>query len=104
MAFFPGVLLEYQWGFIKDFTWFVIVLVTYSSLCDTLGRYLASLFVITSKKFYLLSSIIRGIIFTALLLFTFFDVYGELFTATWWIILMILLLTTSYGYWITLGF
>ena len=41
MAFFPGVMLEYQWGFIDDFSWFVITVVTFASLSDTFGRWLA---------------------------------------------------------------
>lgn len=102
MAFFPGVMLEYKWGFIDDFSWFVITLVTYASLCDTLGRFLASIVTVTSKKHYLLSSIIRGVFFTTLYLFTFFDV--SIFTTTWMIILSLFFLATSYGYWITLGF
>jgi hypothetical protein len=40
-AFYPGVMLEYQFTFTKNFSWFVIVVVTYASLGDTLGRWLA---------------------------------------------------------------
>lgn len=75
MAFFPGVLLEYQWSFIDDFSWFVITVVTLASVSDTFGRFLAAKVDFVTKRHYLLSSIIRGVFFTTMCLLTFFGVY-----------------------------
>ncbi len=104
MAFFPGVLLEYQWSFISDFSWFVITVVTFASLADTFGRWLAAKVDFVTKRHYLLACIIRGKFFTVMCLLTFFGVYKEIFAATWFLILGLFLLASTFGYFITLGF
>ena len=106
MSFFPGVMLspDFQWGFISDYSWFVITLVTYASLSDTLGRWLAGMADLVPKKHFLLSSVIRGVIFTVIYLLTFFDVSENFLGSTWFIMLGLLIFATTYGYWITLGF
>lgn len=67
-------MLEYQWSFISDFSWFVITLVTYASLSDTIGRWLAGRFDLIPKRHYFLSCIMRGAFFTVVCLLTFFGV------------------------------
>ena len=76
MAFFPGVMLESQWSFIDDFSWFVITLITFASLCDTLGRWFAS-FINLPKWGYLGASIIRGALFTLIYLLAFCGVWSS---------------------------
>lgn len=106
MSFFPGVMLspDFQWGFISDYSWFVITLVTYASLSDTIGRWVAGRADLVSKKNYLLSNIVRGIIFTIIYLLTFFDVSENFLGSTWFIMVGLLVFATTYGYFITLGF
>ena len=104
MAFFPGVLLEYQWSFISDFSWFVITVVTYASLGDTLGRWFAAKVDFITKRHYLLACVIRGAFFTLACLLTFFGVYPELFGATWYLVVGLFFFASTFGYFITLGF
>lgn len=47
--FFPGVILGQSVSFISNFSWFVISVVTFASLCDTIGRTLADYFEIVSS-------------------------------------------------------
>jgi len=75
MAFFPGVMLGIQWNFIDDFSWFVITLVTFASVSDTFGRWLAGQVDLVPKYHYFLSNIIRGVLFTVIYLLTFEGVY-----------------------------
>ena len=104
MAFFPGVLLEYQWSFIDDFSWFCITLISFCSFCDTVGRLIASYFDIITKGGYLWSTIIRGIFFTTVYLLNFNSVAVEFFGATWWMIVCLFFFATSFGYLVTIGF
>ena len=97
-------MLGFQWSFIDDFSWFVITLVTFSSICDTLGRFLARIFVPIKKGGYLISSLIRGVFFSTIYLLTFYGADNAFFGATWWIILGLFWFAMTFGYWITLGF
>lgn len=97
-------MLEYQWSFINDFSWFVITLVTYASLADTIGRWIAGHFDLISKRHYFLSCILRGAMFTFICLLTFFGVWEEVFAATWFLVGGLFFFASSFGYWITLGF
>jgi len=44
-CFYPGVMLKYQFTFLKDydFAWFVIAIVTYHALGDLIGRTLGGI-------------------------------------------------------------
>jgi hypothetical protein len=44
-TFYPGVILKYRLSWFKeeDYSWFVIFVVTFHSLSDTLGRYFGGL-------------------------------------------------------------
>ena len=75
MAFFPGVILKYQWTFIKSFSWFAITAITLASFADTIGRTIGSYAVVIPKRWFLLASILRGAIFTTLCLLTYEGVY-----------------------------
>ena len=103
MAFFPGVMLGFQWHFIDDFDWFVVTLVTYASLCDSLGRFVASKLNLP-KPWYLLSSILRGVMFSGICLLTFFGVAPVIFQADWWMIMGLFFFASTFGYWVTIGF
>ena len=82
----------------------MITLVTYASLSDTFGRWLAGQVDLVPKRHYFISTIIRGMIFTAMWLFTFFGVYTKLFSATWYLVISLFFFASTYGYWITIGF
>ena len=103
MAFFPGVMLESKWSFIDDFSWFVITLVTFASLCDTFGRWVASI-VELPKESYLLISIIRGTIFTVIYLLAFLGVWPTVLESTGFDIIALFFLASSFGYFVTIGF
>ena len=103
MAFFPGVMLKYKWSFIDSFSWFVITLVTYASVCDTIGRYIAGKKDFVPKRPFLLSSLIRGIFFTGLFLLTYNGVAVEVFGSDWFIILALGIFASTAGYWTTVG-
>mmetsp|Transcript_39509 Transcript_39509/g.51719 ORF Transcript_39509/g.51719 Transcript_39509/m.51719 type:complete len:142 (+) Transcript_39509:835-1260(+) len=103
MSFFPGVMLGIQWSFIKDYSWFVITLVTFASLCDSFGRFVASK-VNLPKPMYLLSCIIRGALFTPICLLTFFGVAPVIFQATWFMVMGLFFFAVTFGYWVTIGF
>lgn len=68
--FFPGVMFQFKYTFIDDFSWFVIVVVTYNSVGDLVGRLLAGCFDLFSKKVLLPAVIVRGIIFFVLYFLT----------------------------------
>ena len=93
-----------QWKFIDDYSWFVITLVTFASLSDTFGRWLAAQVRFVNKRLYLLSTVVRGAMFSGICLLTFFGVYSVWFGATWWLMFGLFCFASSFGYWITLGF
>ena len=105
-SFYPGVMLssDFQWSFISDYSWFVITLVTYASVADSLGRFVAGRVDIVPKKHYLLSCIIRGIIFSLLYVLTFYGVSEAFLGSTAFIMIGLLLFASTFGYWVTLGF
>ena len=104
MSFFPGVLLGFQWSFIDDYSWFVITIVTYASVSDTFGRWLACRVRLVGKPRYLASCVLRGVLFSSICLLTFFGVYPQLFAATWWLVMGMFFFASTFGHWITLGF
>ena len=103
MAFFPGVMLESQWSFIDDFSWFVIILITFASLCDTLGRWFAS-FINLPKRAYLIASIIRGALFTLIYLLAFCGVWSSGLESTAFEIIALFGFASTFGYFVTIGF
>lgn len=103
MAFFPGVMLKYQWGFIKDFSWFVITLVTYASICDTIGRYIAGWRDFIPKNSFFASAIIRGVFFVVIFMLMYEGVYVKVFGSDWFIIVALGCFASTAGYWTTVG-
>jgi len=103
MAFFPGVMLQSKWSFIDDFSWFVITLVTFASLCDTLGRWAVQM-INLPKRAYLVSSLIRGAFFTIVYLLAFFNVWSSFLESTTFEIISLFVLATTFGYMVTIGF
>ena len=103
MAFFPGVMLKYQWTFIDNFSWFVITLVTYASVCDTIGRYIAGKKDLVSKRSFFVSALVRGVFFVAIFMLTYEGVYVKVFGSDWFIILALGIFASTAGYWTTIG-
>ena len=103
MAFFPGVMLKYKWSFIDSFSWFVITLVTYASVCDTIGRYIAGWRDFVPKRVFFASSLIRGIFFIALFMLTYEGVYSKVFGSDWFMIVALGCFASTAGYWTTVG-
>ena len=103
MAFFPGLMLEFQWGFIKDYSWFAITLVTTASFFDTLGRTIGAKYEWIPKDYYLLSSVLRGALFAGMCLLTYYGVAPGLFRADWFLVLGLALFAGTCGYWTALG-
>ena len=96
-------MLKYQWSFIHNFSWFVITLITYSSVCDTIGRYVAGLRDFLPKRYFLTSSLIRGIFFIAIFMMVFEGVYHTVVGSDWFMILVIGCFLSTSGYWTTIG-
>lgn len=42
-TFFPGVMFKYELSFFTNYSYFAIFIVTFHSLCDTIGRYLGGI-------------------------------------------------------------
>lgn len=96
--FFPGVMLEYQFTFIKSFSWFCITVITYASWADTLGRWLATKFDWVRKSWLLSVCLIRGVFFTLCYMLTFEGICPKVFGSEWFIIPMLGLFALSCGY------
>ena len=103
MAFFPGVMLKYQWSFISNFSWFVITLVTYASVCDTIGRYIAGWKDFVPKRYFFASALVRGVFFVVLFMLTYEEVYVTVFGSDWFIISALGIFASTAGYWTTVG-
>ena len=86
--------------FFNEFKWFVACLIALNNFCDTLGRFLASLFVFPKKKWFLLVVAIR-LIFVAT--FTLILKEVSFFNSNWFIILNMVLFALTNGYFATLG-
>jgi hypothetical protein len=102
-TFFPGVMLEQQLSFIPNFSWFVITIVTFASLCDTVGRTLADYFELVSSKNFLSSVIVRSAFFILTYMLTYENVAPGLFKSDWMILTNLGLFASSFGYWTSLG-
>ena len=70
-TFFPGVMLEYQFTFTPNFSWFVILVVTYASVADTIGRFIAGRVDLIPKRQLLYWCCNRAVVFTVLYMLTF---------------------------------
>lgn len=49
-TFFPGVILKHKISFFKDYSWFVIAVITGQNIFDTIGRYMARISAIKPRK------------------------------------------------------
>ena len=101
--FFPGVILTHPLSFIQNFSWFVITIVTFASLCDTLGRTLADYIEIVSSKWFLTSVILRSAFFVTTYMCTYAGAAPGFFRADWFVLTNLGLFATSFGYWTSLG-
>lgn len=102
-TFFPGVMLEYQFSFIPNFSWFVIVVVTYASVGDTIGRWLAGKKDLISKPSLLGVCIVRGAFFTVAYMLTFEGIWPRFFGSQVFVIVMLGLFSLSCGYLATIA-
>ena len=104
-AFFPGIMLGIQWHFIKNYSYFVVTLVTYASVCDFGGKFLArNGSKLAPKQYFLLSCMVRTVMLSAICLLTYFGVYLTIFGADWWMVMGLFFFAGTFGFWITLGF
>ena len=101
--FFPGVILTQPLSFTPNFSWFVITIVTYASLCDTLGRTLADYFEVVSSKWFLTSVLVRSAVFITTYMLTFEGVAPHFFRSDWFVLTNLGLFAISFGYWTSLG-
>ena len=74
-----------------------------ASFADLLGRTFGSYYELVSKKNFLLSSIIRGIVCIAMCLLTYLDVYPVIFRADWFMVLSLFMFAGTFGYWTAIG-
>ena len=89
----------------SDYSWFVISIVTFHSLCDTLGRYLGGMETLANlvpKKSFLTACLSR-VVFVAFYMFTYLGVMPSVFGSDWFIILNLALFSISCGYLSTIG-
>ena len=100
-SFFPGIMFVNEPTFFTNFSWFVISVVTFHSVLDTIGRYIGGRFpTLVPKDRYLLACLSR-FIFVPLYLLTFYDI--SFFNSNWFIIVNLLLFSISCGYLSTIG-
>lgn len=81
----------------------MITIVTFASLCDTIGRTLADHFELVSFKHYLLSSITRSIFFIVTYMSTYEGLAPGLLRSDWFVLTNLGLFATSFGYWTSIG-
>ena len=98
-CFYPGVMLLFEPTFFTSFTWFVISVVTFHSLFDTVGRYLAGKIDLVGKNNFFLVCLSR-LVFVALYLLQY---QGGVWGSDWFIIVNLFLFSLSCGYLSTLG-
>ena len=79
----------------------MITLVTYASVGDTVGRYLAGWKDLLSKEHFFMTSLVRGVIFVVLFLLT--NAGVSVFGSDWFIIISLGLFLITSGYWTTIG-
>mmetsp|Transcript_86260 Transcript_86260/g.118937 ORF Transcript_86260/g.118937 Transcript_86260/m.118937 type:complete len:163 (-) Transcript_86260:51-539(-) len=101
-AFYPGVTLAYEPSFFVDFSWFVIALMIFTNVCDTIGRILAKRFEVIPKKYFNKISLFR-IIFIVTYMLTYEGVAENFFGSNAFIIINLMLFAISCGYLSTLG-
>ena len=105
-AFFPGVTLCNKLTFLnkpEDNAWFVIVICTYASIMDTLGRIVARRWNIIPKNYYLVTVIIRDIYFTTAYLLTWFKVDLLFLYSDWFILGNLAIFSYTVGHFATIG-
>lgn len=101
-AFYPGVTLAYKPTFFLDYSWFVITLMIFTNVCDTIGRMLAKRFEYLPKKYFNKVSLFR-IIFILTYMLTYCGVDEDFFGSNAFIIINLMLFGISCGYLSTLG-
>lgn len=78
-------------------------MITFASLCDTFGRYIAGAIDFIPKRLYLPLCLLRAVFFTATYMLTYEGVAKGFFGADWFIILNLGLFAWTCGYWSTVG-
>ena len=101
-TFFPGVMFKYELSFFTSFSWFAISIVTFHSVCDTLGRHLGGVYNVIPKHLYPWACASR-IIFVFFYMCTFKGVKPSIFGSDWFIITNFALFSVSCGYLSTIG-
>lgn len=104
-SFYPGVILEpqFQFSFTSNFSWFVITVVTFYSVMDVFGRFLANIKDLISKGALFPVNILRAIFFTVLYVLTWEQVCEQFFGNQWFIIILLGLFSSTCGYLVTVG-
>jgi hypothetical protein len=101
-SFYPGVILGTELTFFKDFSWFVITVVTFHSFWDTIGRFVAGSWNFIPKEWFLAASVSR-LIFVVLYILTFDGANQAFFGSDSFVIILFLFFSVSCGYLSTLG-
>jgi len=102
-SFFPGVILQNELSFFNNFSWFVIFIVTYASVCDTIGRWIAGKFDFIPKPWFLVACLIRVVVFLITYLLTFEKVGESFFNSDVFVLVNLGLFAISCGYLSTIG-
>ena len=97
-------MFKYELSFFKEysFSWFAISIVTFHSICDTIGRHLGGNSTLISKKVYPWACASR-IIFVVFYMLTFTGVKPEIFGSDWFILINFAFFSVSCGYLSTMG-
>ena len=98
-------MFKYELSFFTNYSYFAIFIVTFHSLCDTIGRYLGGIEKLANmipKKWFMLACMGR-VVFVVLYLFTFTGVEKQIFSSDWFIIANLGLFSISCGFLSTIG-
>ena len=100
-SFFPGIMFANEPTFFTDFSWFVISVVTFHSILDTLGRFIGGKYPDLVPKRLFMTVCLSRFVFVATYLLTFYKISP--FDSNWFIIANLLLFSISCGYLSTIG-
>ena len=106
-TFYPGVMFMVEPEFFQkyDYSWFVVSILMYHSLLDTLGRYCAGVPKLAAliPKNYLFGASCGRIIFVVLYMLTIWKVNESIFGSDWFILSLFTLFSISCGFLSTIG-
>ena len=78
-------------------------MITYNNLCDTAGRFIAGLKDFVPKRFFMESSLVRGIIFAIIFTLINGKFAAQVLNSDWFLIIAIGLFAATSGYWTTVA-